>query len=187
MTKFWQGVLAIVGTILIPLSISSLSVATSYGGMQEALVVLQDQGATTIELNTKIVQEIGDIKLTNATQAQQLISLEGQQAAIGHKQDQLLASYGKLETSVESLRVTTTAADVSLRANIATLHESQRELGIKIDARNAKDGEFAADLARVNTRLDAVNEDRFTSSEADMLKAQIEKLDARVEKLSDQQ
>ncbi|CAM0017797.1 hypothetical protein MYOV011v1_p0269 [Vibrio phage 6E35.1a] len=186
MTKFWQVALAVVGTILIPLSISSLSVATQYGGMQEALEIVQAQGETNIKQYDAIMKEITDIKLTDATQAQQLISLEGQQSLIVKKQDEMLVQYGRLGSSVESLRATSQAADENLRNSYDALYESQKELGIKIDARNQKDGRFEAELAKVQTQFEAVNSDRFTGSEADMLKERIDALDVRVEKLTDQ-
>lgn len=186
MTKFWQFALAVVGTILIPLSVSSLSVATQYGGMQEALMVVKKQGETTIEQNNAIMKEITDIKLSDATQAQQLISLEGQTTLIADRQSQLMVSNSKLETSLESLRLSSQAADANLRLTYDSLHESQKQLGFKIDARNQLDGTFRADLARVEALVQSVGSDRFTGAEAEMLKSRIDSLDVKVEKLKEQ-
>ena len=141
--------------------------------MREALQVVQTQGETIIQQNGDIKKEITDIKLTDATQAQQLISLEGQQSVIVKKQDEMLIQYARLETSVESLRDTSMAGDERLRKSYDALFESQKELGVKIEARNQKYGRFEADLARVETKLETVEKTRFTDYEAGELKSQI--------------
>ncbi|AUR86033.1 TMhelix containing protein [Vibrio phage 1.081.O._10N.286.52.C2] len=185
MTKLWQIALAVVGTILIPLAISSMSVATNYGGMREALQVVQEQGKSVVEQNTMIMQEITAIKLTGATQAQQLISLEGSNSLMVMKQDEMLKQYGRLEANLTALQVSSDVGDSNLMVSYDDLKKSQRELGVKLDLSNERYSEVMSDLARVEMHIrHDEGEDKFTGADGRHLIDRVDRLDAKVDKLS---
>jgi predicted nuclease with TOPRIM domain len=102
--RLTQFILAVVGTILIPLAISSLSVASNYGTMQEALESVKEDGRTAITQNAIIMENISDIKTTNATQAQQLATLERTQNAILEIQRDKFEGFVKVETQLEAVK-----------------------------------------------------------------------------------
>ncbi|ALP47457.1 hypothetical protein phiST2_0163 [Vibrio phage phi-ST2] len=183
MSKIAQVLLAIIGTILIPLAITSMSVATNYGGMQEALQVVQEQGKTAVAQNAMIMQEITDIKLTNATQAQQLISLEGSQALLVKKQDEVLVNYGRLESEVRALRNTSELGDKNLVNSVNSLKNSQTDILSKIEGTHSRYSKIETDLARVETLINIDSSDRFTGKDGDMLNTRIDNLETKVDEI----
>lgn len=183
MSKMAQILLAIIGTILIPLAITSMSVATNYGGMQEALLVVQEQGKTAVAQNTKIMHEITNIKLTNATQAQQLIGLEGSQALVAKKQDQMLVNYGRVESEVRALRDTSEQGDRNLVDSVDRLKRSQTDIMAKIDGTHLRYSNIEADLARVETLINVDASDRFTGKDGQMLNGRIDNLETKVNEI----
>ncbi|AAQ64367.1 conserved domain protein [Vibrio phage KVP40] len=183
MSKMAQFLLAVIGTILIPLAITSMSVATNYGSMQEALQVVQEQGKTAVAQNAKIMQEITDIKLTNATQAQQLIGLEGAQALIVKKQDQVLVNYGSLESEVRALRSASELGDKNLVNSVESIKNTQNAIITKIDGTHSRYSKIETDLARVETLINIDSTDRFTGKDGEMLNTRIDNLESKVQEI----
>lgn len=183
MSKAAQLLLAVIGTILIPLAITSMSVATNYGSMQEALQVVQEQGKTAVEQNAKIMQEMTDIKLTNATQAQQLIGLEGAQAIIVKKQYEMLVKYGSIESEVKALRSSSELGDKNLVRSVEGLKTTQSEIMTKIDGTHTRYSKIEADLARVETLINVDSSDRFTGKDGKLLNTRIDNLETKVNEI----
>ncbi len=183
MSKAAQLLLAVIGTILIPLAITSMSVATNYGSMQEALQVVQEQGKTAVEQNAKIMQEMTDIKLTNATQAQQLIGLEGAQAIIVKKQDEMLVKYGSIESEVKALRSSSELGDKNLVNSVEGLKTTQSAIMTKIDGTHTRYSKIETDLARVETLINVDSSDRFTGKDGKLLNTRIDNLETKVNEI----
>jgi maltodextrin utilization protein YvdJ len=121
MNKLTQFILALVGTILVPLAITSLSVASNYGNMQEALESVKDNGKTAISQNAIIMQHITDIKLTNATQAQQLVTLERSQQAFMAAQTEKLERFVRVETELKNVKETIRQTNIAHRKLVGQL------------------------------------------------------------------
>lgn len=66
MTDKLSIALTIVGSIVLPLAITTLSMASNYGGMQETLNITAKQTSMILEQQTQLVNSISELKQADA-------------------------------------------------------------------------------------------------------------------------